>query len=111
MHFLHSSIERACIVHLQQFAIFKTSAGNDLRTRQVTEVNIVAQALRINATQNGFLDGLRAYFQNIQAETARRRVYRKTVRELNALTAQELADLGIHRSMIRSLAMETAYGA
>lgn len=40
----------------------------------------------------------------------RNRVYRQTVRELNALNDRDLADLGIARSTIRSIAMQAAYG-
>ncbi|MDT8856503.1 DUF1127 domain-containing protein [Paracoccaceae bacterium Fryx2] len=46
---------------------------------------------------------VKAYFQQ-------RRVYSQTVRELNALSTRELADLGIHRSMITRIALEAAYG-
>ena len=35
--------------------------------------------------------------------------YRKCVAELSALSDRELRDLGLHRSMIRSLAYEEAY--
>ncbi|WP_375173609.1 DUF1127 domain-containing protein [Pseudooceanicola sp.] len=35
--------------------------------------------------------------------------YRKCVEELSALNDRELRDLGLHRSMIRSLAHEEAY--
>lgn len=49
---------------------------------------------------------------DVSAEaTAKRRVYRQTLRELNALSAREMADLGLNRSMIRSVAYEAAYGA
>ena len=41
---------------------------------------------------------------------ARRALYRQTVRELNQLNGRELADLGISRSMIRSVAYEAAWG-
>lgn len=40
----------------------------------------------------------------------RRTVYNRTVRELNALTTRELADLGMTRSMITRVALEAAYG-
>lgn len=40
----------------------------------------------------------------------RNRVYRQTVSELNALNDRDLADLGIARSTIRSIAMQAAYG-
>lgn len=42
---------------------------------------------------------------------ARRALFKQTVRELNDLTGRELADLGISRSMIRSVAYEAAWGA
>lgn len=36
--------------------------------------------------------------------------YRKCVDELAALSDRDLRDLGLHRSMIRALAREEAYG-
>ncbi|MTH76449.1 DUF1127 domain-containing protein [Paracoccus aestuariivivens] len=42
---------------------------------------------------------------------SRRALFRQTVRELNDLTGRELADLGINRSMIRSVAYEAAWGS
>jgi uncharacterized protein YjiS (DUF1127 family) len=41
---------------------------------------------------------------------AKRSVYRATVSELTFLSGRELADLGIHRSAIKSIAFEAAYG-
>lgn len=38
------------------------------------------------------------------------RVYRRTLSELQELSSRELADLGIHRSMITRIAMESAFG-
>lgn len=40
----------------------------------------------------------------------KRRVYRQTVRELSELSERDLADLGIHPSMISAIAQEAAYG-
>lgn len=40
---------------------------------------------------------------------AQRTTYRKTVRELQELSNRDLADLGIHRSAIKSIAYEAAY--
>ncbi|WP_163851106.1 DUF1127 domain-containing protein [Pseudooceanicola aestuarii] len=42
---------------------------------------------------------------------ARRAVFNKCMDELASLSNRELADLGLHRSMIRSIAYEEAYGA
>nr|WP_267140380.1 DUF1127 domain-containing protein [Anianabacter salinae] len=38
------------------------------------------------------------------------KVYRRTVSELAALSDRELNDLGLHRSSIRGIAYEAAYG-
>ena len=40
----------------------------------------------------------------------RRRVYVQTVAELEALSDRDLADLGLHRSMISAVAKDAAYG-
>ncbi|WP_409455727.1 DUF1127 domain-containing protein [Paracoccus sp. (in: a-proteobacteria)] len=49
-------------------------------------------------------------FGGIKSFFARRALYRQTVRELNGLSDRELADLGIHRLEITSIA-NTAVGA
>ena len=46
----------------------------------------------------------------VKASFARRAVYMQTVRELDALTDRELADLGISRLDVPTLAREAAYG-
>ncbi len=54
-------------------------------------------------------------FGNLMADLrdyfARRALFRQTVRELNDLTGRELGDLGINRSMIRSVAYQAAWGS
>ena len=50
----------------------------------------------------------------LASETARKRLaqyraYRQTYRELSDMSGRDLADLGIHPSHIRSLALEAAY--
>ena len=56
-----------------------------------------------------FGDKIAALWTGIKEANAKRIVYNTTVRELNTLSGRELADLGIHRSMIRSIAYEAAY--
>lgn len=46
----------------------------------------------------------------IMDRMSRSRVYRTTMAELNNLSDRELADLGIARATIRSIAFEAAYG-
>ena len=41
-----------------------------------------------------------------QSWIARYRLYRHTLRELNMLSEVELRDLGLHRSMLRRIALE-----
>lgn len=58
----------------------------------------------------GIVGRLMAAIQHMQENRARRVIYRQTVRELNALTNRDLADLGISRAMITRLAHEAAWG-
>lgn len=60
---------------------------------------------------SAFIDRLVAALQRFQENRARNAVYRQTLRELSDLTNRDLDDLGIHRSMIKSIATEAAYGA
>ncbi|AWB50219.1 hypothetical protein HYN69_04350 [Gemmobacter aquarius] len=46
----------------------------------------------------------------VKTMIARRAVYNQTVRELNVLTNRELADLGLSRYDIETVAREAAYG-
>ena len=54
------------------------------------------------ASPVGFLDALLVKF-------VRYRLYRQTVNELSALTARDLADLGLNRSEIKRVAYQAAY--
>ncbi len=63
------------------------------------------------AAASGLAGRLFAAIQRMQDNRARRAVYRQTLRELNALTNRDLADLGINRAMIGRLAHEAAWPA
>ena len=52
----------------------------------------------------------RAILKSATNRVANYRMYRKTVNELSALSARELDDLGLNRSMIKRVALEAAYG-
>jgi uncharacterized protein YjiS (DUF1127 family) len=105
MHLLHSGIAALIIVQLQQnHHISDNSAEHDgammkrkidmayAANTQVAPANIFARGAEILATVGAYIE--------------RRRVYKQTVRELSALSNRELADLGLSRSMIRSIALE-----
>lgn len=62
------------------------------------------------STTAGLRDRLSARLNGLRADYAKWRVYRNTIAELAALSNRDLADLGLSRSMISSVAHEAAYG-
>ncbi|CUJ86342.1 hypothetical protein RUE5091_00455 [Ruegeria denitrificans] len=52
--------------------------------------------------------GLASLIEAAKTRFIRHRVYRRTVNELSDLSNRELADLGLHRSMIRRVALQAA---
>lgn len=55
-------------------------------------------------------DRIAALFTVAREASARRAIHAQTLRELNALTDRELADLGLARGNIAAIAREAAYG-
>lgn len=70
----------------------------------------MALANEILSIESGLLRRLSGLVSDFREARQRGRVFRQTLRELNALTNRELADLGIARSMITRVAYEAAYG-
>lgn len=70
----------------------------------------MAHAQHLPVAHIGFANWLHRVAEVTRDELARRRVYRRTLNELERLSARDLADLGFHRSTIRGLAWEAAYG-
>ncbi len=70
----------------------------------------MAHAQDIRIARPAFGAWLRESAQTIRAQFAQRRLYRKTLAELQALDNRDLADIGLNRSMIRRVAHEAAYG-
>jgi uncharacterized protein YjiS (DUF1127 family) len=58
----------------------------------------------------GLRDRIAALVRIYNQGAARRRVYRQTVAELSALSDRDLADLGLHRALIRRVALDAANG-
>ena len=67
----------------------------------------------VNATLSaptGLIGRLQAYVATLKEAARRRDVFRRTVRELNALSDREMSDLGIARIQVEDVAREAAYG-
>ncbi|MBK5945835.1 hypothetical protein CCR83_05065 [Rhodobacter veldkampii DSM 11550] len=70
----------------------------------------MALAHDIRSVEHGLADRIAAFVSGLSEARQRRKVYRQTLRELAALSTRELADMGLHRSMITRAALEAAYG-
>ncbi len=60
--------------------------------------------------RKGFADRLSAVRDTVLTAMNQRRIYARTVAELNSLSDRDLADLGISRLGIAAVAHEAAYG-
>lgn len=67
---------------------------------------MITDTRSVHAADHGLLSRI---FSNIVARYTQYAAYRKCVEELSSLTDRELRDLDMSRSMIRSIAHETAY--
>ena len=65
---------------------------------------------QVTHTRSIHLPSFAEIMEAIRTRRARNRVFRQTFNELHSLSNSELADIGIHRTMIRGLAKEAAYG-
>lgn len=70
----------------------------------------MAHATEILMAPMDIVERLAARFGKLKDKIQTRRLYRQTVRELNALPDRELQDLGIARGSIRFLASMAVYG-
>ena len=54
------------------------------------------------------IDQITNFWDVVKTGFEKRRMYRRTIQELSSLSTRELSDLGIHRSMIRQIALEAS---
>ncbi|WP_298851907.1 DUF1127 domain-containing protein [uncultured Ruegeria sp.] len=64
---------------------------------------------QIAAPQNGLLDGLFVKYADAKVEHFRRRIYSKTVKDMEKLDDQRLADIGVQRDQIKRRVYESVY--
>ena len=75
----------------------------------------MTMAISRGTTLSSALDGLHHTYDGMRRRVAqikaRRAAYNRTFTELNVLSDRELSDIGLHRSMVKGIAREHAYGA
>lgn len=120
MHFPHSGIVGPVIVQLQQKPHVSAKAATtaqQVSQHKLHNTDDDERSIRLQQryeemayTTQTRTTGFGATLDTIAAELrgffARRRLYRETLRELNGLSNRELADLGLHRSQIKRIAIE-----
>lgn len=77
-------------------------------TERRTMAYMTQSALR---AQGGLLSRLSETRIALGERFARRAVYRRTLNEMSMLSDRDLADLGVHRSQLRSIAWKAAQDA
>ena len=118
MQLLHSSIDETGYCASAAFAYLsanRTANGPEQAAehmapdRAAEEEKKMATITTSRGIDLAFADRISAFVKAFNERRAQNRLMRETVRELNVLSDRELADLGIHRSMIGSIAKNAAY--
>jgi len=106
MQLLHSSIVEESIVQAQHWVIFIARR----RQRQSGKTSKPMTYINDTHVNGSFIERLMAtaghMLEAAALRRAQRRVYRKTLTELSALSNRDLADLGLARSELRRIAYE-----
>ncbi|SPF78288.1 DUF1127 domain-containing protein [Pseudoprimorskyibacter insulae] len=71
----------------------------------------MAYSTELSQAQSGLTGWMASLVTALRIRFEKRRVYRTTLNELSSLSTRELADLGLHRSMLRRVAWQAAYEA
>ena len=70
----------------------------------------MALAIEHHGIEIGLGEKISGAVRNLFRRYTQARVYRTTFVELSNLSNRDLADLGFHRSMLKSVAQKAAYG-
>jgi uncharacterized protein YjiS (DUF1127 family) len=99
------------IVQLQHRVMFAlTDHTRRPASDKQPEASNMAYVNSTRASSASYRDRALSSIAAIRAAIERRRLYSRTFHELASLSERELADLGMHRTMIAEIAREAAYG-
>jgi uncharacterized protein YjiS (DUF1127 family) len=104
-----AALQPGGIVHLQHLPHVTPNSEPTTLTKS-RGLRDMAYVNTNRVARKGFVDRVMVLKDGVLAAWQQRRVYNRTVAELNALTDRELGDLGISRLGITDIAREAAYG-
>jgi len=111
LQLLHSGIAELIIVQAQHLPKYGSQKSNTvLHSNDDERDNTMAFATDTGFATTSLGNRFAAFRAQLADNAAKRKIYRQTVSELEALSARDLADLGIDRGLIKPIAMEAAYG-
>lgn len=110
MQMLHGSIANTSIVQPQHAPKYGPRSAIRRDDDMKREPEPMAYTTHTRTFSLSMLERVGVIGARLSEAAARRKVYNTTLRELSALTQRELDDLGLHRSTIKSVAYEAAYG-
>ena len=95
-------------MHPQHLPIFSLNTAPHDGADETTKDKTMTALTHTHAKGASLLARLHAATDALSDRIAAYRMYRRTYNELSALTNGELADLGLHRSELRRVALESA---
>ena len=104
--FCMAALRKQRVVQVQHCPYFILNNSEQHFTRkpsQMTYATLPHPTTRFGASLSDLIARL---IKNV----AQRRAFNRTVRELSGLSGPQLEDLGLHRGMIHSVAMDVTYG-
>lgn len=109
-----AALRDPAIVHTQHWVILgssKAAQGGRRRDERQASMAVTTHTIRENTAFDMIAGHARAVLETLREALARRRLYRRTLSEMTALSDRELAELGMPRSDLNRIASQAAHEA